>query len=266
MVMGDFKGKRGLRQGDPLFPYLFVIAMNCLSTMLNKAAEKGKFNYHDKCSATKLTHICFADDLLISVEEIEIFASGLSQQDCDLISFSTGIPQGTLPVHYLGVPLCTKKLSMSKCEVLIHQVNTRITSWSAKSLSFAGRLVLIKTVIAGISTFRCSTFILPKACIRRINSLYSFYLSKGNLEGHHSARVSWALIKKPKEAGCLEIKDLSTWNRACCLKLIWLLFFQSGSVWVAWFIREILEGNVSNLWTIKPHRENSWLANKLIKI
>ncbi|CAA7017493.1 unnamed protein product [Microthlaspi erraticum] len=68
MVQGYFKGKRGLRQGDPLSPYLFVIAMNCLSTMLNKAAEEQKFNYHDKCHASKLTHLCFADDLLIFVE------------------------------------------------------------------------------------------------------------------------------------------------------------------------------------------------------
>ncbi|CAA7017494.1 unnamed protein product [Microthlaspi erraticum] len=40
----------------------------------------------------------------------------------------------------------------------------------------------------------------------------------------------------------------------------------SGSVWVAWFTREKLNGNVSNFWTVKPHRDNSWLANKMIKI
>lgn len=90
-VQGFFKSNRGLRQRDPLSPYLFVIAMNCLSLMLDKAAEEGKFGYHHACKGTKLKHLCFADDLLIFcdgslqsvknvLEVLEAFkqASGLS--------------------------------------------------------------------------------------------------------------------------------------------------------------------------------------------
>ncbi|CAA7048424.1 unnamed protein product [Microthlaspi erraticum] len=256
MVQGYFKGKRGLRQGDPLSPYLFVIAMNCLSLMLNKAAEEKKFTYHKGCAGSKLTHLCFADDLLIfvegtlnsvqnvlqvllefqkrsglavSVQKSSFFAAGVSEAECDLIKFSTGMPQGTLPVRYLGVPLCSKKLSIANCEMLIQQVKTRLTSWSSKSLSFAGRLLLIKTMIAGISTFWCSSFVLPKACIKRINSLCSVFLWQGNL------------------------------------KLITRQEFR-GSVWVAWFRAEILQGSLSNFWIVKPNQRNSWLINKLLRM
>lgn len=62
---GYFKGKRGLRQGDPLSPYIFVLVMNCLSLALEKAAPTGSFQYHPHCEKTKLTHLSFADDLLI---------------------------------------------------------------------------------------------------------------------------------------------------------------------------------------------------------
>lgn len=292
-VNGYFKGTRGLRQGDPLSPYLFVIALNNLSFMLKQAAQERKFNYHLNCASTKMTHLCFADDLLIfidgtldsvqavlqvlkdfekrsglavSVHKTSFFASGLTPSETDLVQFSTGMPLGSLPVRYLGVPLCTKKLTLLNCEGLLQQIKAKFSSWSVKSLSFAGRLLLIKTVIAGITTFWCSTFILPKACVKRINSLCGMFLWQGNIEGHHSARVSWEHVTRPKTEGGLGINDLALWNKACCLKLIWLLFFQSGSVWVAWFCEEVLQGNLSNLWTTAPHRRFSWQVNKLLKL
>lgn len=154
-VHGYFKGKCGLRQDDPLSPYLFVIAMNLLSIMLNNAAADLKIKYHSKCASSKLTHLCFADDLLIfidgslssvqnvlqvmrefelrsglavSVQKSSFFAFGLSQQELDTIKASTGMPQPSLPVRYLGVPLNTKKLTIHNCEVWIQQVKGRLTS------------------------------------------------------------------------------------------------------------------------------------------
>lgn len=121
-------------------------------------------------------------------------------------------------------------------------------------------------MISGITTFWCSTFILPKACVKRINSLCGVFLWKGNIEDHHTARVSWNEVTKPKKEGGLGINDLLLWNKACCLKLIWLLFFQAGSVWVAWFKEEVLNGDLRNLWTTAPNRRFSWQVNKLLKL
>lgn len=125
-VHGYFKGTRGLRQGDPLSPYLFVIAMNFLSLMLNRAAQEMKFKYHLNCQSSKLTHLCFADDLLIfidgslssvqavlqvlrefeqrsglavSLQKSSFFTLGLTSSETDLIQVSTGMPMGSLPVR-----------------------------------------------------------------------------------------------------------------------------------------------------------------------
>ncbi|XP_048599540.1 uncharacterized protein LOC125579745 [Brassica napus] len=174
-VHGYFKGKRGLRQGDPLSPYLFVIAMNCLSMFLDKGAEEGRFSYHDKCAPTKLMHLCFSSDLLIftdgaeisvkgvleileqfksksglavSIQKTAFYSSGLSSHEINMISSSTGLTHGSLPICYLGVPLNSKKLSLLNCEPLLNQVKSKVNTWSAQSLSFAGRLLLVNTVIA----------------------------------------------------------------------------------------------------------------------
>lgn len=291
-VHGHFKGRRGLRQGDPLSPYLFVIAMNCLSLLLDKAAAEGKFSYHAKCESSRLTHLFFADDLLIfchgslssvqailsilneftlhsglaiSLQKTSFVAAGLPQAEIEMISQVTGLRVGTLPVRYLGVPSCSKKLSLSNCAPLLHHITGKISSWSARSLSFAGRLLLLNTVVAGITNFWTSTFILPKACISQINSLCSAFLWHGTADGSHSTRVAWDTVTLEKSEGGLGCRDLVVWNRACTLKLIWLLFFSAGSIWVAWFKAEILDGLLSNFWTVKPKQRYSWFVNKLIK-
>lgn len=64
-LCGWFVGQNGIRQGDPLSPYLFVIAMEALSCTLDKAALQGQLPFHPKRKKIALTRQCFADDLLI---------------------------------------------------------------------------------------------------------------------------------------------------------------------------------------------------------
>lgn len=68
---------RGLRKGDPLSPYLFIIGMDVLSSILKDKTTNLDFNYHWRCSKLKITHLCFADDLLL-------FANGDSKS-CEVL-------------------------------------------------------------------------------------------------------------------------------------------------------------------------------------
>ncbi|VVB14456.1 unnamed protein product [Arabis nemorensis] len=115
--------------------------------------------------------------LALSVQKTTFFSSGLSDAEAMSISKSRGIARGLLPVRYLGVSLCTKKLDIIQCEPLLQRIKTRMTTWASKTLSYAGRLQILTSVIAGISGFWCSTFLLPKECIDKINSLCGDRLS-----------------------------------------------------------------------------------------
>lgn len=64
-LAGYFNSKRGLRQGCSLSPYLFVICMQVLSRMLDNAAISRQFGFHPYCQGLRLTHLCFADDVLV---------------------------------------------------------------------------------------------------------------------------------------------------------------------------------------------------------
>lgn len=172
--MGFSKGKRGLREGDSLSPYLFIIAMNCLSHMLNEAASQSRVRYHSKCNEIKLTHLSITDDLLIfidgSVEPVQcvlqvlkefeersrlavsmqkssFFASGMTEDEINRIQVSTVMACGNLPFRYLEVPMNSRKLSLSNCEPLLHQIKSRFSSWSIKTLSFSRRLMFINSDI-----------------------------------------------------------------------------------------------------------------------
>lgn len=92
------------------------------------------------------------------------------------------------------------------------------------------------------------------------------FLWKGTTEGHHLARVAWETVTLLKEEGGLENRDLHQWNKACTLKLFWLLFFRSGSIWVAWFTKHILRDCKSNFWTIKEKQSHSFAIKKLLRV
>ena len=88
-----FGSSRGLRQGDPISSYLFVIVLDALSMLIQQRVEDNSlgnypFEYHWRCKSTKLTHLAFADDLLMfrgkSIPSVKILNQ--AQQDFSHLS------------------------------------------------------------------------------------------------------------------------------------------------------------------------------------
>lgn len=152
-LAGYFQNARGLRQGCSLSPYLFVLCMNVLSHKIDKAVKIGKFKFHPRCKGLSLTHLCFADDLMvfvegtkesiegalsvfgrfakcsglsISIEKSTIFMAGVAEEERSRILRNFPFDEGKLPVKYLGLPLMSKAMCKQDYTPLVESVRGRI--------------------------------------------------------------------------------------------------------------------------------------------
>lgn len=141
----------------------------------------------------------------------------------------------------------------------------RISSWTARHLSFAGRLQLIGSVLYSIVSFWMSAFRLPKECIQEINSICSAFLWSGPELSTHKAKVAWKDVCKPRDEGGLGLRNLSEANTVSCLKLIWRLISTRNSLWVKWIWRYLIRKG--SFWSVKESSVlGSWMWKKLIKL
>lgn len=64
-----------------------------------------------------------------------------------------GVVEGSIPFRYLGVPLSSKKFTISQCKPLVEKVTAKINGWTVTHLSYAGRLQLVKKILFVIQTY-----------------------------------------------------------------------------------------------------------------
>ncbi|KAH6806046.1 hypothetical protein C2S51_030877 [Perilla frutescens var. frutescens] len=88
--------------------------------------------------------------LQVNTNKSTLFTARLKDHELTSIEQLVGFPSSAWPVRYLGIPLATKKLTMVDYSPLIDKIMDNINKWAAKSLSYVGRLELIKSVLQGI--------------------------------------------------------------------------------------------------------------------
>ena len=167
-------------------------------------------------------------------------------------------------MKYIGVPLIPTRLSHCVCQLLLDKLLAKIQAWTSISLSYAGRLQLISSVLYNIQRYWCSMFIIPKYTITNIEQIFSSFLWSGKMGNAHRAKVKWESMCLPKEEGGLGLRRVRDSNDASVMKHIWNLCYRKDSLWVAWVRRLYLRRG--SLWCEKIPSNCSWSWRKILQL
>ncbi|GAU39629.1 hypothetical protein TSUD_397170 [Trifolium subterraneum] len=197
----EFCFERGLRQGDPLSPFLFLLAAEGLNVLMTALVRNGSFTPYEVGShnSVRVSHLQFADDtLLVGVKSW----ANVRALKAVLILFEniSGLKVNFHKSMLFGVNVNNSWLHEA-ASVMRYKIHKRLSVWKCKNLSFGGRLVLLKFVLSSIPVYFLSFF------------------------------KALSVFAPPRENEGLGVRRVKEFNYALLGKWVWRCLAEGDSLW-----------------------------------
>ncbi|GKA23216.1 RNA-directed DNA polymerase, eukaryota [Tanacetum coccineum] len=243
----EFQFYRGLKQGDPLAPFLFILVMESLHLSFNKVTEAGLFKGLKLDSSLSISHLFYADDavfigewsdlnitrilhilhcfsiasgLKINLLKSHILGVGVPHEKVNDAAISLGCSVMRTPFKYLGVSVGGNMSQIKEWNVIIDKLHSRLSKWKCKVLSVGGRLTLLKSLYKA-----------PKVVLTTMETIRRkfFYGIQGGEK--KITWVKWSKILAAKKYGGLGVSSFFALNRALLFRWVWRFVSQDNSLW-----------------------------------
>ncbi|KAM0018703.1 putative RNA-directed DNA polymerase [Helianthus debilis subsp. tardiflorus] len=255
----EFNCEKGLRQGDPLSPFLFLIVMEALSRVFDKAIAIGEIE-GIKVGKNDLvvSHLFYADDALImgkwcrenventarvlrcfhlcsglkiNIHKSSLIGVGVNDSAVETMTKVLGCRMGMVPFDYLGIKVGANMNREHNWKGVMDVFGDRLSSWKGKVLSSGGRVTLIKSVLESLPVYFFSLYKAPKAVIDKLERIMKRFLWSGNENVNKINWVAWDRVTLPVKNGGLGIHKLMVVNDTLLLKWGWRYRVETCSLW-----------------------------------
>ncbi|GKV02024.1 hypothetical protein SLEP1_g14511 [Rubroshorea leprosula] len=205
--IAEFSMEKGLRQGDPLAPFLFLLVVEALNGLIHKAKELNMY------------------------KGVEVGEERLEVEDISEWAKSLNYVVGAVPFKYLRIPVEANPKKLSTWAPVIDCLRHKLSNWKCESLSFGGRIVLLNAILSSILVYFFSTMRAPKK-VSNLLALIQRRFLWGGKEGYRKiAWVSWEKVCRSRKEGGLGVKDLDRFNMALLGKWRWRLVVEKEALW-----------------------------------
>ena len=256
---GNFDATRGLRQGDPLSPQLFILCADVLSSMITQATTEKKINgIHISNGGPPVSHLLFADDslfflkadyknssnLLAIFKEYEAASGQMINLDKSAITFGNRVYQhtrnnimNTLNIpniggrgKYLGLPEQFGRKKKEMLQYIQERVQQKIEGWQTRFLSEAGKETLIKVVAYAMPVYSMNCFKIPIELCSEIDKMIARFWWGSTKDKQKLSWIAWRKLTIPKKVGGLGFRDLHLFNQALLANQVWKILKRPHSL------------------------------------
>jgi hypothetical protein len=259
-LFGLFRPSMGLRQGDHLSPFLFILGTEVISRLLHQSLQGYKISW----GCLPLNHLFFADDLIIfshanslqagiikdcltkynpwSGQSVNVGKSNILFSPNTSLSTKVSIldilpyTETTPLAKHLGLPMFFGRSKQSSFMDILDKVHNKIEGWRSKTLSQAGKSILLKVVASSIPSYAMSSFIFPDIFCRRVDKAFKNFwwgFPKGKI--YNLSLKSWNFLCLPKDQGGMGFRLMKDINISLITKLGWKILSNHDCLWVSLF-------------------------------